>query len=128
MRAATKMWEKLEEQRAKELKDPTACKKDELLKRRKKHSVGPNSQPSGNGQGELTLEEAAGQVVVMKSHILLFWGNMLFECSQVEFKIRLAGWEKNLDTVVKRFKLVGAFEADIAVVLKNHASNGGAGI
>ncbi|KAL5988056.1 hypothetical protein ACLOJK_035819 [Asimina triloba] len=128
MRAATEMWEKLEEQRSKELKDPTASKKDELLKRRKKHGVGLDGQPSGNGQGELTPEEAAEQAAVMKSQIHLFWGNMLFERSQVEFKLGLAGWEKNLDAAVERFRLAGASEADIAVVLKNHASNGGAGI
>ncbi|KAK9079675.1 hypothetical protein SSX86_001348 [Deinandra increscens subsp. villosa] len=43
--------------------------------------------------------------------------------SQVECKLGLAGWEKNLDTAVERFKLAGASEVDIATVLKNHCSN-----
>ncbi|KZV47901.1 hypothetical protein F511_31933 [Dorcoceras hygrometricum] len=91
MKAATEMWEKLEEQRAKESKDPIVNKKDELLKRRKKQ-------------------------------IHLFWGNMLFERSQVECKLGLSGWEKNLDLAVERFKLAGASEADILTVVKNHCS------
>ncbi|XP_058081453.1 protein CLMP1 [Magnolia sinica] len=128
MKAATEMWEKLEEQRANELKDPSVSRKDELLKRRKKHGTGTDGQPSGNGQGELSAEEAAEQAAVMRSQIHLFWGNMLFERSQVEFKLGLEGWEKNLDAAVERFKLAGASEADIAVVLKNHSSNGGAGV
>ncbi|PQQ02657.1 uncharacterized protein Pyn_40180 [Prunus yedoensis var. nudiflora] len=35
MKVATEMWEKLEEQRAKELKDPSASKREELLKKGK---------------------------------------------------------------------------------------------
>ncbi|KAK4360437.1 hypothetical protein RND71_019389 [Anisodus tanguticus] len=49
------MWEKLEELRANELKDPSASKKDELLKRRKK--------PEGEvlATGEISADEAAQQ-------------------------------------------------------------------
>ncbi|WMV16332.1 hypothetical protein MTR67_009717 [Solanum verrucosum] len=109
MKAATEMWEKIEEQRANELKDPSASKKDELLRRRKKQAI--------------SAEEAAEQAAVMRSQIHLFWGNMLFERSQVECKLALAGWKKNLDTAVERFKLAGASESDISTVLKNHCSN-----
>ncbi|KAL3521906.1 hypothetical protein ACH5RR_014740 [Cinchona calisaya] len=124
MKAATEMWEKLEEQRANELKDPEAKKKDELLKRRKKPGSGvENEGSSAGGQGELSPDEAAEQAAVMRSQIHLFWGNMLFERSQVEFKLGLSGWKKNLDTAVERFKLAGASETDIATVLKNHCSN-----
>nr|KYP58283.1 Tetratricopeptide repeat protein 1 [Cajanus cajan] len=111
MKAATDMWEKLEEQRAKELKDPNATKKEELLRRRKK-------------QGSATEEEAAEQAAVMRSQIHLFWGNMLFERSQVECKLGMSGWKENLDAATERFKLAGASEADISMVLKNHCSNG----
>eukprot|EP00262_Sarcandra_glabra_P019411 TRINITY_DN7305_c0_g1_i1.p1 TRINITY_DN7305_c0_g1~~TRINITY_DN7305_c0_g1_i1.p1 ORF type:complete len:527 (-),score=128.20 TRINITY_DN7305_c0_g1_i1:263-1645(-) len=128
MKAATEMWEKLEEQRANELKDPSASKKDELLKRRKKHGVGADGQTSVNGQGELSADEAAEQAAVMKSQIHLFWGNMLFERSQVEFKLGFGSWRENLDAAVERFKLAGASEPDIAVVLKNHSSNGDVGV
>ncbi|KAK9057939.1 hypothetical protein SSX86_022778 [Deinandra increscens subsp. villosa] len=110
MKSATEMWEKLEEQRAKEAKDPSVSKKEELLKKKSKSN-------------DVSGEEAAEQAAVMKSQIHLFWGNMLFERSQVECKLGLAGWEKNLDTAVERFKLAGASEVDIATVLKNHCSN-----
>lgn len=125
MKAATEMWEKLEEQRVNELKDPNSSKKDELLKRRKKQ--GTEGEPSGSGgNGEVSPEEAAEQAAVMRSQIHLFWGNMLFERSQVECKLGMGGWKEKLDAAVERFKLAGASEADISVVLKNHYSNGDA--
>lgn len=123
MKAATAMWEKLEEQRINELKDPSSSKKEELLKRRKKQGADTDGGNSGVGQASVSPEEAAEQAAVMRSQIHLFWGNMLFERSQVEFKLSLDGWKKNLDAAVERFKLAGASEADISVVLKNHSSN-----
>ncbi|GFY91702.1 octicosapeptide/Phox/Bem1p (PB1) domain-containing protein [Actinidia rufa] len=89
MKTATEMWEKMEEQRANELKDPS-----------------------------ISADEAAEQAAMMRSQIHLFWGNMLFERSQVEFKLGLAVWKKNLDDAVERFKLAGASEVDISTVLK----------
>ncbi|XP_009357523.2 protein CLMP1-like [Pyrus x bretschneideri] len=121
MRVATEMWEKLEEQRAKELKDPSASKRDELMKKRKKQGTG--NEGDASGQGEISADEAAEQAAVMRSQIHLFWGNMLFERSQVECKLGMDGWKKNLDDAVERFKLAGASEGDIALVLKNHFSN-----
>ncbi|CAO2167248.1 unnamed protein product [Urochloa humidicola] len=116
MRAATEMWEKVEEQRMTELKEPGAGEKDELLRKKKQ-------QQSADGQPELTPEEAAEQAAVMRQQIHLFWGNMLFERSQVEFKLSIGDWKKNLDASVERFKLAGASESDISAVLKNHFSN-----
>ncbi|XP_022870304.1 protein CLMP1-like [Olea europaea var. sylvestris] len=124
LKAATEMWEKLEEQRAKELKGPNMNKKDELSRRRKKQgSDAEGDSLAVGGQGEISAEEAAEQAAVMRSQIHLFWGNMLFERSQVECKLGLPGWKTNLDTAVKRFKLAGASQADILTVLKNHCSN-----
>ncbi|PKA63578.1 TPR repeat-containing thioredoxin TTL4 [Apostasia shenzhenica] len=117
MKAATEMWEKFEVQRIRELKDPSLNKKEEMLKKKKKHG-------SLDGQGELSVDEAIEQTSVMRSQIHLFWGNMLFERSQVEFKLGFGGWKKNLDEAVERFKLAGASEVDICTVLKNHSSNG----
>ncbi|PSS10397.1 HSP-interacting protein [Actinidia chinensis var. chinensis] len=126
MKTATEMWEKMEEQRANELKDPSVSKRDEL-KRRKKQGSGKEGESSGNGgQGEISADEAAEQAAMMRSQIHLFWGNMLFERSQVEFKLELDVWKKNLDEAVERFKLAGASEGDISTVLKNHCSNGDA--
>ena len=126
MKAATDMWEKLEEQRAKELKDPNATKKEELLRRRKKQGATEGESSSVGGQGEISAEEAAEQAAVMRSQIHLFWGNMLFERSQVECKLGMTGWKENLDAATERFKLAGASEADVSMVLKNHCSNGDA--
>ncbi|KAG6385054.1 hypothetical protein SASPL_153878 [Salvia splendens] len=120
MKTATPIWEKLEEQRAKELKDPSADK-DELSKRKKKQGAGALDD-SGH-VGDVSPEEAAEQAAAMRSQIHLFWGNMLFERSQIECKLSMPGWNKNLDVAVERFKLAGASEADISTVLKNHCSN-----
>ncbi|XP_039055201.1 protein CLMP1-like [Hibiscus syriacus] len=121
MKAATEMWEKLEEQKANEWKDPNSIKKEDLSKRKKKLGTVAEGELPGS-QGELSPEEAA----VMRSQIHLFWGNMLFERSQAECKLGVDGWKRHLDTAVERFKLVGASEVDISTVLKNHCSNGDA--
>ncbi|KAG6474683.1 hypothetical protein ZIOFF_068621 [Zingiber officinale] len=116
MKAATDMWEKVEQQRISELKDLGKSKEEELLKKRKK-------QRAADGHGELSAEETAEQAAAMRSQIHLFWGNMLFERSQVEFKLGFGNWKKNLDAATERFKLAGASEGDISTVLKKHASN-----
>ncbi|KAL6992860.1 Protein clmp1 [Sarracenia purpurea var. burkii] len=124
MRTATEMWEKLEEQRVSELKDPSISKRQELLKSKKKQGSGNEveSSRSSGGPVEISADEAAEQAAVMRSQIHLFWGNMLFERSQVECKLGLNGWKKNLDDAVERFKLAGASDVDISMVLKNHCS------
>ncbi|KAJ6725246.1 PROTEIN CLMP1 [Salix viminalis] len=127
MKVATDMWEKIEEQKANELKDPNASKKDEMLRRKKKQGSNVEGESSESGaQGEISPEEAAEQAAVMRSQIHLFWGNMLFERSQVECKLGMDGWKRKLDAAVERFRLAGASEADISMVLKNHCSNGDA--
>ncbi|XP_016195528.1 HSP-interacting protein [Arachis ipaensis] len=128
MKAATDMWEKLEEQKANEQKDPNSTKKDDLLRRRKKQGGGAaEAESSGvGGPGDISPEEAAEQTAVMRSQIHLFWGNMLFERSQVECKLEMSGWKEKLEAATERFKLAGASEADISMVLKNHCSNGDA--
>ncbi|GKB66956.1 hypothetical protein Tco_0928368 [Tanacetum coccineum] len=119
MKSATEMWEILEERRA---KDPNTSKKDDLTKKRKKQAGGNEGEDAKTG-GDVSADEAAEQAAVMRSQIHLFWGNMLFERSQVECKLGMKGWEKNLETSVKQFKLAGASEVDISTVLKNHCSN-----
>eukprot|EP01018_Ginkgo_biloba_P035431 Gb_20152 [translate_table: standard] len=124
MQAATEMWEKLEEQRQNELKDPSANKKEEILKRKRK-LAGVDVRANGDSSEEIAASaaEAAEQATVMRSQIHLFWGNMLFERSQVEVKLGLPVWKEHLDAAVERFKLAGASSTDIDVVLKNHLSN-----
>ncbi|GAU29898.1 hypothetical protein TSUD_379880 [Trifolium subterraneum] len=60
----------------------------------------------------------------MRSQIHLFWGNMLFERSQVEFKLGMSDWKRRLDASVERFKIAGASQADVSTVLNKHCSNG----
>ncbi|GAB2212609.1 hypothetical protein Droror1_Dr00020585 [Drosera rotundifolia] len=122
MKEATEMWEKLEEQRANEQKDPTAIKIEELIKKRKKQGTGADGESSA-ALAEPTPEELAEQAALMRSQIHLFWGNMLFERSQIEFKLGRDGWKEHLDGAIERFKLAGAPEADISNVLNNHCSN-----
>jgi hypothetical protein len=62
----------------------------------------------------------------MRSQIHLFWGNMLFERSQVEFKLGMSDWKRKLDASVERFKIAGASQADVSTVLNKHCSNGNA--
>jgi hypothetical protein len=62
----------------------------------------------------------------MRSQIHLFWGNMLFERSQVEFKLGMSDWKRRLDASVERFKIAGASQADVSTVLNKHCSNGNA--
>ena len=113
MKAATDMWEKLEEQRANDLKDPNASKK-EVLRRRKTEESVTESEPSNiGGQAVLSAEEAAEQVAIMQSQLHLFWASMLFERSQVECRLGLCGWKQHLDAAVERFKVAGVSEADI---------------
>ncbi|KAL8161968.1 hypothetical protein V2J09_013457 [Rumex salicifolius] len=123
MKAATEMWEKLEEQRAKDAKDPNSSK-EEPSKRRKKLGNGAEAESSNRVPTEPTADELAEQAALMRSQIHLFWGNMLFERSQIEHKLGQGGsWKQNLDAAVERFKLAGASETDIAAVLNNHSSN-----
>ncbi|XP_047329380.1 protein CLMP1 [Impatiens glandulifera] len=122
METATEMWEKMEEERLKEVTDPSVNKLEELLKKRKKS--GESSKLEGL---EISTDEsaaaAAEQAAMMRSQIHLFWGNLLFERSQIECRLGKDGWKKNLDDAIGRFKLAGASENDISTVLKNHCSN-----
>lgn len=83
---------------------------------------------AANDMWERFEEEKLGveQVGVgMRSQIHLFWGNMLFERSQVECKLGMSDWKKKLDDAVVRFKIAGASEADVSTVLMKHCSRVG---
>lgn len=109
MEVAVDLWEKLEERRLKEISSST-CKRVEACSSRE-------------NSGELSEAETQEQLRVMRFQINLFWGNILFEHSQVEYKLGLSWWKALLDAAVKKFELAGASPSDILVVLKNHAAN-----
>ncbi|KAF8407181.1 hypothetical protein HHK36_006307 [Tetracentron sinense] len=73
---------------------------------------------------DTSVDEAAEQATNMRSQINLFWGTMLYERSSVEFKLGLPVWEECLEVAIEKFELAGASPTDIAVMLKNHCSNG----
>lgn len=75
---------------------------------------------------DLSATEAAEQVTNMRSQIYLLWGTLLYERSIVEFKLGLLSWEECLEVAVEKFELAGASPTDIAVMIKNHCSNGAA--
>lgn len=113
MQVAAKMWEKLEERRLKEVMSPTG-KRDAL----KLEAQGNKDSPQ-----ELSEAETREQFLAMRFQISLFWGNILFEHSQVEFKLGFPSWKTLLDAAVQKFELAGASPSDIVVVLKNHVAN-----
>uniref|UniRef100_A0A0D6R2C3 PB1 domain-containing protein n=1 Tax=Araucaria cunninghamii TaxID=56994 RepID=A0A0D6R2C3_ARACU len=113
MQMGIETWEKLEEERINYLKKPFANK--DLVR---KSSIG-----NGFKENMLSADEAAEHATAMRSQINLFWGNMLFEHSHIEFKLGLPTWEEHLDAAVEKFKLGGASPTDVSVLLKNHSSN-----
>lgn len=73
---------------------------------------------------EISADEAAELAGNMGSQIYLLWGTILYERSIVEFKLDLPTWEECLEVAIEKFELSGASPTDIAVMIKNHISNG----
>lgn len=73
---------------------------------------------------DMSIVEATEQAGSMKSQIYILWGTLLYERSVVEFKLGLPTWEECLEVAVEKFELAGASPTDIAVMIKNHCSNG----
>lgn len=106
------MWEELEEQRLNGL-----YKAD-------KYKVDLNKMGLDGLNKEVSADEVAEQAANMGSQIYLLWGTVLYERSIVEFKLDLPTWEECLEVAVEKFELSGASQTDIAVMIKNHISNG----
>ncbi|CAM6113393.1 unnamed protein product [Calypogeia fissa] len=62
---------------------------------------------------ESVVAEAAEQGAAMRSQINLFWGNVLFEHSQVEYKVGLPSWKELLDAALAKFVSAGAATDEI---------------
>lgn len=114
MHIAFEMWEKLEEVRLNEAKNCHHVQRDVVKSEVRGHRDAPQ---------ELSEAETKEQFLVMRFQINLFWGNILFEHSQVQYKLGLPSWKTLLDAAVKKFELAGASPTDIAVVMNNHISN-----
>jgi tetratricopeptide (TPR) repeat protein len=63
------------------------------------------------------------QDLAIKPQIYLFWGNILYERSQVEFRLQMPSWKQLLDDAVNRFEVAGASPSDIATALETHLSS-----
>ncbi|XP_023765624.1 protein PHOX1 [Lactuca sativa] len=73
---------------------------------------------------EVSTDEAAEQAAHLRSQMYILWGTLLYERSVVEFKMDLSAWEESLAASVEKFELAGASPTDLAVIIKNHCSNG----
>ncbi|KAH9533212.1 hypothetical protein CY35_18G039800 [Sphagnum magellanicum] len=113
MQTAAEMWEQLEAQQAAQGEHPLKGRSNRELV---KLEVNPDDNAPGGA-------EAVDQSSAMRSQINLFWGNVLFEHSQVEYRLDLKSWRKLLDVAVEKFELAGASPEDISEALKNHPSN-----
>lgn len=73
---------------------------------------------------DVTASESLEYSASMRSQTYLLWGSLLYERSIVEFKLGLPVWEECLEVAGENFELAGASSTDIAVMMKNHCSNG----
>ncbi|GJT68089.1 PHOX1-like protein [Tanacetum coccineum] len=73
---------------------------------------------------DVSADEAAEQAAHLRSQIYILWGTLLYERSVVEFKMDLSAWEESLAAAVEKFELAGVSTTDLAVIIKNHCSNG----
>ncbi|XP_064939875.1 protein PHOX1-like [Musa acuminata AAA Group] len=111
MEKGTNMWEKMEEQRIKELSE---LKDDKSLLEK----MGLDGFFK-----DLSMDETAEQAANMRSQINRIWGTILYERSVMEFKLGIPIWEEFLVAAVEKFKLAGVSPVDIAVITKNHCAN-----
>lgn len=112
MERGMQMWEEMEEQRLNGL-----SKFDKYKPQLKQMGLDGLFKDVSSG-------EAAEQAANMRSQIYLLWGTLLYERSIVEFKLGIPLWEECLEVAVEKFELAGASPTDIAVMIKNHCSNG----
>ncbi|CAM6106593.1 unnamed protein product [Calypogeia fissa] len=109
MKTAAEMWDQLEAQQQ-------GAQVDIISKARKE-------QAKPEPIEESAVAEAAEQGAAMRSQINLFWGNVLFEHSQVEYKVGLPSWKELLDAALEKFVSAGAATDEIDGALKNHPAN-----
>lgn len=73
---------------------------------------------------DVSPDEAAEQSAHLRSQMFILWGTLLYERSVVEYKMGLSAWEDSLAASVEKFELAGTSPTDVAVIVKNHCSNG----
>ena len=75
-------------------------------------------EASTSGDAAAPAEEGLS----LKSQILVLWGNVLFERSQVKHHRDAKDWQADCDAAVAKFQDAGCVRTDIVRALKNHAS------
>ena len=75
-------------------------------------------EASTSGEAAAPAEEGLS----LKSQILVLWGNVLFERSQVKHHRDAKDWQADCDAAVAKFQDAGCVRADIVRALKNHTS------
>ena len=76
------------------------------------------AEASTSGDAAAPAEEGLS----LKSQILVLWGNVLFERSQVKHFRDAKDWQADCDAAVAKFQDAGCVRTDIVRALKNHAS------
>ncbi|MCO5554529.1 hypothetical protein L7F22_008058 [Adiantum nelumboides] len=69
------------------------------------------------------VKSAFEQDVALKSQVYLFWGNILYEHSQVVYRLGFPSWKELLDGAVEKFEIAGASSLDVSTALQKHLSN-----
>jgi hypothetical protein len=78
----------------------------------------PEEEASTSGEETRAPEEGLS----LKSQILVLWGNVLFERSQVKHHRQVEDWAADCDAAVAKFQEAGCVRADIVRALVNHTS------
>ncbi|KAI3670863.1 hypothetical protein L1987_87506 [Smallanthus sonchifolius] len=94
---------------------------DNMEKGMKMWEEAMNMERSGGSK-----DNGAERVANMRSLINVLWGTMLYERSSIEYKLGLPYWHECLEIAVEKFEVAGVSLTDIAVIVKNHCSNGAA--
>lgn len=76
------------------------------------------AEASTSGDAAAPAEEGLS----LKSQILVLWGNVLFERSQVKHHRDAKDWQADCDAAVAKFQDAGCVRADIVRALMNHTS------
>eukprot|EP00854_Cymbomonas_tetramitiformis_P006063 gene6063-7286_t len=75
-------------------------------------------------EGEAGKEATVPDEMLVRSQVLVMWGNVLYEQSQVRFNQKKE-WQKLLDEAVEKFREAKCSEEDIAGALASHVAKEG---
>lgn len=77
---------------------------------------------SGTGEEGSTAAAPAEEGLGLKAQILVLWGNVLFERSQVRHHREDKKWKEDCDAAVAKFNSAGCSKTDVVRALMNHTS------